>query len=153
MSVSKAYHIISSESIAVSCERLRPGRVETVYKSPANCLLFMTHVQQKLAGRSVVLAAPGRLTCSGGRKIPMYCAAYSGQHHARAQSSPVQDPLGAPEYPGATWPRTQLFTVVVDRREAELACLLQDPGRSTCYGGRKPPIHRAASSKQHHARA
>ena len=110
MSVSKAYHIISSESIAVSCERLRPGRVETVYKSPANCLLFMTHVQQKLAGRSVVLAAPGRPTCSGGRKTPMYRAASSGQHHARVQAFPVQDPLGAPEDPGAARPRTQLVS-------------------------------------------
>ena len=127
MSVSKAYHIISSESIAVSCERLRPGRVETVYKSPANCLLFMTHVQQKLAGRSVVLAAPGRPTCSGGRKTPMYRAASSGQHHARVQAFPVQDPLGAPEDPGAARPKTQLFTVVVDSAGGEAGASAQGP--------------------------
>ena len=32
---------------------------------------------------------------------------------------------------------SHMATVVVDRREAKLARLLQDPGRSTCYDGRE----------------
>ena len=92
----------------------------TVSELPPTMVRFPCHAFDavgKLTRKPMIQETCGALCSTGrprqtdifwrARKTPMHGAASSGQHHARAQASPAQVPLGAPEDSGAARPRTQ----------------------------------------------
>ena len=92
----------------------------TVSELPPTMVRFTCHsfdAVGKLTRKPMIQETCGALCSTGrprqtdifwrARKTPMHGAASSGQHHARAQASLAQVPLGAPEDSGAARPRTQ----------------------------------------------
>ena len=92
----------------------------TVSELPPTMVRFTCHsfdAVGKLTRKPMIQETCGALCSTGrprqtdifwrARKTPMHGTASSGQHHARAQASPAQVPLGAPEDSGAARPRTQ----------------------------------------------
>ena len=92
----------------------------TVSELPPTMVRFTCHAFDavgKLTRKPMIQETCGALCSTGrprqndiflrARKTPMHGTASSGQHHARAQASPAQVPLGAPEDSGAARPRTQ----------------------------------------------